>query len=76
MKHSIRHLSFFAIAVAIGATAFGLLWLPKAQAAYCNPSGNATMCYKGSTVQNVPPFIQAQYLANGGSCGACATSGN
>ena len=72
---NIRRISFFALAVAIGVSTFGLLWLPKAMAAsYCNPSGPATMCYKGSTVNNVPPVIQNSYLANGGTCGACSTT--
>jgi hypothetical protein len=72
---NIRRFSFFALAVAIGVSTFGLLWLPKAMAAsYCNQGGTATMCYKGSTVNNVPPIVQAEYLANGGTCGACSTT--
>ena len=73
---NIRRLSFFAFAVAIGVSTFGLLWLPKTMAAgaTCNPNGTATMCYKGSTVNNVPPIVQTEYLANGGTCGACSTT--
>jgi hypothetical protein len=72
---NIRRFSFFALAVAIGVSTFGLVWLPKAMAAtYCNPSGGATMCYKGSTVTNVPPIIQNEYLTMGGTCGACTTT--
>jgi hypothetical protein len=73
---NIRRLSFFALAAAIGVSTFGLLWLPKATAAgtYCNPTGTATMCYKGSTVNNVPPPVQLVYSEGGGTCGACTTT--
>ncbi|HEY3902178.1 MAG TPA: hypothetical protein VGM54_26430 [Chthoniobacter sp.] len=74
---NIRRLSFFAFAVAIGVSTFGLLWLPKTMAAaaqYCNQNANVTMCYKGSTVNNVVPVIQKEYLANGGTCGPCSTT--
>jgi hypothetical protein len=66
---NIRRLSFFAFAVAIGVSTFGLLWLPKATAAgaTCSPTPT-TMCYQGSTVNNVPPIVQTQYLSKGGTC--------
>jgi hypothetical protein len=75
MKLPIKRLSFFALAVAIGGVTFGLVWLPEAAAATCS-AGPATMCYKGSTVNNVPTYLQTQYLNNGGYCGKCnPTSG-
>jgi len=56
----------------VGAGTFGLVWLPNAWATlYCNPSGGATMCWQGSTVNNVPPYLQAGYLQQGGTCGPC-----
>jgi len=86
MKNSIKSLSFFALAVVAGASAFGLFLSSQAHARsigggpYC-PGVTAdgptvTMCYNGSTVYSVPPATQSAYLNNGtGSCGACATSG-
>jgi hypothetical protein len=75
MKRSFR-LSFFTVAVAIGGTAFGLLWLPKAQAAYCSTIVNtaADMCYGGVT-QSVPYIAQPGMLAKGATCGPCKVSG-
>lgn len=75
MSQPMKRISFFSAAVVIGAVAFGVVWLPKAAAAQCS-SGPATVCYKGSTYTGVLPFIQAQYLANGGTCGACNVSPN
>lgn len=77
MSQPIKRISFFAAAIAVGAVAFGVVWSPKAAAvaSQCS-SAPATMCYKGSTYTNVLPFIQAQYLASGGTCGACNTSPN
>lgn len=75
MNQPPKRISFFALAAVIGAGAFGVLWLPNASAAQCS-AGPATVCYKGSTYYNVPAFIQAQYLANGGSCGPCQVSPN
>lgn len=83
MKSSIRRFSFFALAAAVGASAFGLFWSIPAQGrgaggtnpSYCNSTGGATMCYNGTTVNNVPPATQASYLANNqATCGACPTS--
>jgi hypothetical protein len=78
---NIRRLSFFALAVAIGASAFGLVWTSNTSAAatYCpgttaNNGVLATMCYKGSTYHNVPAFVQTGYLAGGGTCSACQVS--
>jgi len=70
-----KRISFLSLAVLIGAVAFGFVWLPKAAAAQCS-AAPATVCYKGSNYHNVPPFIQAAYLAGGGSCGPCNVSPN
>jgi hypothetical protein len=73
MRLSLKRTSFYLLAAVVGAGTFGLVWLPNALAVtmYCNPSGPAVMCYQGSTVSNVPPYLQAAYLANGGTCGKC-----
>ena len=77
MKSPTKRLSFFFMALAIGAGAFGVVLLSDGTAAgpTCS-SGPATMCYKGSTVNNVPTYLQSIYLTNGGYCGPCnPTSG-
>jgi hypothetical protein len=86
MKSSIRRFSFFAVAVAVGASVFGLFWSATVQAyvaggPYCSgvtASGpNKTMCYKGSTVLNCTPTMQSTYLKTSGTlCTACPTSPN
>lgn len=71
MRLSPKRISFYLMAALVGAGTFGF-WLPNALAAmYCNPSGSATMCWKGSTISNVPPPLQTTYLSQGGTCGAC-----
>lgn len=73
MSFFTKRISFYLLAIGVGAGTFGLLWLPNALAVtmYCNPSAGATMCWQGSTITNVPPYLQAAYLANGGKCGQC-----
>ena len=72
MRLPSKRISFYLLAAFVGAGTFGVVWLPNAMAAlYCNPSGGATMCWKGTTVNNVPPFLQKTYLGQGGTCGAC-----
>ena len=76
MKLPVKRL-FFLLAAAIGAGTFGLVFLSDSVAAgpTCS-AGPATMCYKGSTVNNVPTYLQTVYLNNGGYCGKCnPTSG-
>lgn len=84
MKSSFRRLSFCAMAVIAGASAFGLFWsapvhgrvIGGTPGSYCgDPTANATMCYNGATVPDVTPQQQASYLANKqATCGACQTS--
>jgi hypothetical protein len=82
---TIRRISLFAFAVTSGAIAFGLFWSVEVHARstgggpYCGSStANATMCYGGkTTVYNVPPATQSQYLNNGqATCNACPTTAN
>ena len=75
MKISLKRVSFYLLAGAVGAGVFGWAWLPNAMAAnlYCNPTGGATMCYQKSTYTNVAPYMQRAYLANGGTCGKCGS---
>jgi hypothetical protein len=77
MNRSIRRISLFALAVAIGAVAFGFVWLPNVSAAAaptaCNKSKAVDMCYMGSTVLVKPPQ-QPLYKTKGATCGACPVS--
>ncbi len=73
MKFSLKRISFYSLAIAVGMGAFGMVWLPQAMAAtmYCKVNGTATVCYQKVTYNNVAPLTQATYLAHGGTCGPC-----
>ena len=73
-----KRISFFSLAVLIGAVVFGVVWLPKAAAAICS-AGPATVCVSKNPkkeYQNVSPYLQSIYLAQGGTCGPCDVSPN
>ena len=84
MKRSIR-ISFFALAVAVGALSFGL-WSANVQAFTsgggtppCSTTSNVSMCYTPThtTIFNVPPATQSTNLSTGKyTCGACPVSGS